>query len=121
MYCRFQANTTTAYGYIEGDHVRQIEGDLLGLCTPTEKTYALNEVRLLVPTQPSKVLALAGNYRSHLDPQTIRKNPEVSIHFTGRVADREESKMRVRMEVGGRYVSMVHGGPTAWWSLARSS
>ena len=77
MYCRFHADTTTAYGRIEGDRVRQIEGDLFGSRTPTDKTYALSEVRLMVPTQPSKVLALAGNYRSHLDPQTSRKNPEL--------------------------------------------
>ena len=62
---------------VEGDRVRQIEGDLFGPRTPTEKTYALSEVKLLAPTRPSKILALAGNYVSHLESQTAHGNPEL--------------------------------------------
>jgi hypothetical protein len=61
QYCRLQIDLTTAYGLIEGDRVRQIEGDLFGPHTPTDKTYALSDVKLMVPTRPNKVLALAGN------------------------------------------------------------
>ncbi len=66
-YARFQAGDTVAYGIIEGDVVRQIDGDLFAIWKPTDRTYPLSSVKLLVPVaRPSKVLALAGSYKSHL-------------------------------------------------------
>jgi 2-keto-4-pentenoate hydratase/2-oxohepta-3-ene-1,7-dioic acid hydratase in catechol pathway len=66
-FARFQAGETVAYGIVEGDQVRQIDGDLFGKWRPTEQTHRLSEVKLLVPSaRPSQVLALAGNYKSHL-------------------------------------------------------
>jgi 2-keto-4-pentenoate hydratase/2-oxohepta-3-ene-1,7-dioic acid hydratase in catechol pathway len=60
-----------AYGLVEGDRVRQLAGDLFDRWSKTETTYALKDVKLLPPTRPSQVLALAGNYRSHLQDETI--------------------------------------------------
>ncbi len=70
-YVRFQHGDTTAYGLVEGDQVRQLDGDLFGDFQPTAKSYPLSQVKLLPPTQPTQVLALAGNYRSHLREDTI--------------------------------------------------
>jgi 2-keto-4-pentenoate hydratase/2-oxohepta-3-ene-1,7-dioic acid hydratase in catechol pathway len=70
-YLRFQKGETIAYGLLEGDRVRQLSGDLFGTWTKTETTHALKDVKLLPPTRPSQVLALAGNYRSHLADETI--------------------------------------------------
>jgi 2-keto-4-pentenoate hydratase/2-oxohepta-3-ene-1,7-dioic acid hydratase in catechol pathway len=70
-YLRFRAGDTTAYGILEGDRVRQLSGDLFGTFTKTERTYALKEVKLLTPTVPTQVLALAGNYRSHLGNEEV--------------------------------------------------
>lgn len=76
-YVRFQFNDTIAYGIVEGDRVRQIEGDLFGQWKPTDKTHPLSDVKLLVPSRPTKVLALAGNYKSHLGDKPTPKNPEL--------------------------------------------
>src|SRR5262245_9314445 len=66
-YARFQINNATAYAIVEGDNVRQIDGDLFGTWKPSERTYPLSSVKLLAPVaRPSKVLALAGSYKSHL-------------------------------------------------------
>ncbi|MCH7725530.1 MAG: fumarylacetoacetate hydrolase family protein [Planctomycetes bacterium] len=66
-YCRFQAGDTVAYGIVEGELVRQLAGDLFGEWEKTETTFPLKEVKLLVPSpRPAHVLAMAGNYRSHL-------------------------------------------------------
>lgn len=75
-YARFQVAGKTACGIVEGDAIRQIEGDLLGAKRPTGKTFKLTEVKLLPPTRPGKILALAGNYKSHLGDKTSPKNPE---------------------------------------------
>lgn len=61
-YARFQSGGTIAYGIVEGDLIRQIDGDLFGSWKNTDKTYALSSVMLLVPTQPTQVLAMAGNF-----------------------------------------------------------
>ncbi|MEX2113132.1 MAG: fumarylacetoacetate hydrolase family protein [Pirellulales bacterium] len=66
-YARFQLGDTVAYGLVENDQIRQIDGDLFGEWKPGEKTYPLASVKLLVPVdRPSQVIALAGSYKSHL-------------------------------------------------------
>ncbi len=75
-YVRFQHGQMVAYGIVEGDRVRPIQGDLFGSWKPGETTLALSEVKLLPPTQPSKILAAAGNYASHLTDRPVPKNPE---------------------------------------------
>ena len=76
-YVRFQVGPSVAYGIVEGDRVRKLSGDLFGSWSKTDTTYALADVKVLVPTVPTKVLALAGNYKSHLGSQAPRKTPEV--------------------------------------------
>ncbi len=75
-FARFQVGEKIACGIVEGDRVRQIEGELFGQWTRTDKTYALSEIKLLAPTQPSKVLALAVNYKSHAGTQPASPHPE---------------------------------------------
>lgn len=75
-YARFQAGTTVAYGVIEGDKITQIEGDLYGTWKKTAHSHDLKSVKLLVPAKPSQVLAMAGNYKSHI------KNTPVPEKFT---------------------------------------
>jgi 2-keto-4-pentenoate hydratase/2-oxohepta-3-ene-1,7-dioic acid hydratase in catechol pathway len=65
-YARFQAGNTVAYGIVEGAAIRQIDGDLFGEWKKSDKLHSLGSVKLLVPCQPTQVLALAGNYKSHL-------------------------------------------------------
>jgi 2-keto-4-pentenoate hydratase/2-oxohepta-3-ene-1,7-dioic acid hydratase in catechol pathway len=76
-YVRFQADGVTAYGIVEGDQIRQLDGDLFGTWRKTDKTYPLANVKLLVPSEPTKVLAVAGNYKSHLGDQPAREHPEM--------------------------------------------
>ena len=76
-YIRFRVADRVAYGIVEGDRVREISGDLFGDWAKTDTTHALADVALLVPTAPSKVLALAGNYRSHLGSAEAHTHPEV--------------------------------------------
>ena len=75
-YLRFQAGNTVSYGLLEGDRVRQLDGDLFGDWKKTNKTHALQDVDILVPTTPTKVVSLAGNYRDHLGEEVERRHPE---------------------------------------------
>ena len=76
-FARFQVDGAVAYGIVEGDRVRPIDGDLFGRWKATDKTHALADVKLLVPTVPSKVLACAGNYKSHLGDAPAHPYPEM--------------------------------------------
>ncbi len=75
-YVRFQTGETIAYGILDDDHVRQIDGDPFGTWHPTDKLHRLEDVKVLVPSQPTKVLALAGNYTDHLGDKPLPKTPE---------------------------------------------
>ncbi len=75
-YARFQVSGKVAYGIVEGESIRQMEGDLFGARKPTDKTFKVSEVKLLAPTRPSKIIALAGNYKTHLGEKGPPKNPE---------------------------------------------
>ena len=75
-YVRFKKGDTVAYGIVEGKQVRRLGGDLFGEWHKTDTMYPLKDVTLLVPSKPSKVLALAGNYRDHLGDKPLPANPE---------------------------------------------
>jgi 2-keto-4-pentenoate hydratase/2-oxohepta-3-ene-1,7-dioic acid hydratase in catechol pathway len=64
-YCRFRAGDKVAYGLVEGDRVRELSGEFAAW-TKTDTTHLLSDVELLVPSEPTQILALAGNYESHL-------------------------------------------------------
>ncbi len=68
---RFKVGEQTLFGIAEGDKLRQIEGSIFGEWQPTDKTYNLSEVTLLVPTFARQVFALAGNYKSHLNDAEV--------------------------------------------------
>jgi 2-keto-4-pentenoate hydratase/2-oxohepta-3-ene-1,7-dioic acid hydratase in catechol pathway len=76
-YVRFQHGDTVSYGIVEQERVRQLEGDLFGSWKPSSKTYSLKEVTLLVPSAPSKVLAMAGNYKEHMGSAPLPDHPEL--------------------------------------------
>ena len=79
-YLRFSVDGQEAYGILEGDQVRQLSGDLFGEWEKTETTHALADVTILVPSRnPSKVLALAGNYKSHIGSSEPNPYPEPFI------------------------------------------
>lgn len=75
-FVRFENEGSIHYGLLEGDTVRVIEGDLFGDWSKGEKTFPLDDVKLLVPTVPTKVLALALNYKSHAGNLPLHPHPE---------------------------------------------
>lgn len=76
-FVRFRANNRVAHGVLEGDTIREISGDLFGRWSQTNTRHQLSQVKLLYPVQPGKVLALAGNYKSHTGDRTPVSHPEI--------------------------------------------
>jgi len=73
-YVRFAHDGETSYGIVNGDSVRRldnapwIEGNAYGQPIP------LDDVRLLAPAEPSKVIAVGYNYISHREKMTHEEN-----------------------------------------------
>jgi 2-keto-4-pentenoate hydratase/2-oxohepta-3-ene-1,7-dioic acid hydratase in catechol pathway len=104
---RFSHDGRTGFGILVGDRVDVMEGDMFGRPTATGRQCPLADLKLLAPTQPSKVLALWNNFgqlgaklnlaappeplylikspNSYLNPgETIRKPPgEGKLVFEG--------------------------------------
>jgi 2-keto-4-pentenoate hydratase/2-oxohepta-3-ene-1,7-dioic acid hydratase in catechol pathway len=76
-YVRYRKHSTTAYGILEGDTIREISGDLFGACEQTGITHPLSGVKLLYPCEPRKILAVGLNYRSHLGGRPQPDHPEM--------------------------------------------
>lgn len=62
---RFLKNDQPCYGLIEGEAVYAIEGYIFGKFRQAEKVATLTEVSLLAPCQPTKILGVGLNYRTH--------------------------------------------------------
>jgi len=66
-YVRYSLGDAIRYGILDGEQVREIEGDLFGEWQAGKRVTPLSSVKLLVPVEkPSQVIALAGSYKSHL-------------------------------------------------------
>jgi 2-keto-4-pentenoate hydratase/2-oxohepta-3-ene-1,7-dioic acid hydratase in catechol pathway len=74
-YVRYSHEGRTAYGILDGETIRELEGDLFASPRPTGRTLRLPEVRLLAPCEPSKVIAVGLNYRSHLGDRPVAAYP----------------------------------------------
>jgi len=75
-FARYATNGKVSYGIVEKNTIRQIKGDLLGKLSFTGSECPLSEVKLLAPFMPSKILAMALNYKSHLGSSPAPAKPE---------------------------------------------
>jgi 2-keto-4-pentenoate hydratase/2-oxohepta-3-ene-1,7-dioic acid hydratase in catechol pathway len=64
-FVRFSYGGPVAYGILEGDEVRMIDGTPFMPFTPTERKFPLDTVRLLEPALPSKIVCVGLNYTDH--------------------------------------------------------
>ncbi|MFN3741791.1 MAG: fumarylacetoacetate hydrolase family protein [Anaerolineales bacterium] len=63
---RYQKGTESPrYGWVLDDKVGAIEGDIFGAYRRLEATLPLDEVRLLAPMTPSKIICVGRNYVEH--------------------------------------------------------
>ena len=59
---RFEHAGSIGFGTLEGDTIQVHAGDLFASNHPCERALPLAQVKLLMPTQPSKVIALWNNF-----------------------------------------------------------
>ena len=80
-YARFRVDGRAVYGIVEQDQLREIDGDVFDTYQLTDRRHALDDVELLVPTEPRQVFALAGNYLSHIAGEEIPERFKIPQPF----------------------------------------
>lgn len=113
---RYRYNDRVAYGLLKGQDVWQILGDVFGEFREGKREADLEEVTLLSPVLPSKIVAVGLNYRDHaeevgakipdeplifLKPSTAVIGPGESIHYP-RMASRVDYEGELGVVVGKR-------------------
>ena len=66
-YVRYEHGGAASYGILEGETIHQLNGNVFQSPGRTGVTVALDNVTLLAPSEPEKVVAVGLNYRSHFD------------------------------------------------------
>lgn len=74
-YVRYAHDGRTSYGILEDGFVHELNGDLFETPVRTGRVLALDRLRLLAPSTPSKVIAVGRNYKSHLGERPPAEYP----------------------------------------------
>lgn len=81
-FLRFSYKSEEKYGILEKDMIEEISGSIFDSFEITGKTYNMDEIRLLAPCSPSKIVAVGLNYVDHIKEfgdREIPKNPTLFI------------------------------------------
>jgi 2-keto-4-pentenoate hydratase/2-oxohepta-3-ene-1,7-dioic acid hydratase in catechol pathway len=72
-YVKYEVAGRVAWGLLEGETIRELQGNVFDGATPSGRTLKLAEVKLLPPAEAKKVIAAGLNYRSHIGEQSPAK------------------------------------------------
>jgi 2-keto-4-pentenoate hydratase/2-oxohepta-3-ene-1,7-dioic acid hydratase in catechol pathway len=61
---RFKQADTVRFGTLDGGRIQVHEGNMFTDPTPTNITFGVEEVKVLMPVQPSKIIAMWNNFRA---------------------------------------------------------
>lgn len=89
-YIRFQINGESTYGELSGNQVAEVSNPLTG-ARKSGRIFARSEVRLLPPCEPSKIIGVGLNYRSHLGGRKLPETPELFYMPPSALAASEEA------------------------------
>lgn len=64
LWVRFERDGKAGFGTLQDDEITVHGGDMFGTAQPTGARVGLGDVRLLIPCQPTKMLALWNNFRA---------------------------------------------------------
>jgi 2-keto-4-pentenoate hydratase/2-oxohepta-3-ene-1,7-dioic acid hydratase in catechol pathway len=77
---RYMKDSGICYGIVKGAIIYELEGDVFSQYQLTGSELPLEELKILAPCQPTKIVALGLNYRSHAEELKM-KLPEDPLLF----------------------------------------
>lgn len=78
-YARFTADGETLYGIVVEETITAMQGSIFESPQRTDRRFALADVRLLVPCEPTKIIGIGINYVGHIR-ELGRETPKLP-HF----------------------------------------
>lgn len=75
-YARFEKDSVTGYAVVEAGKIKVLKDDFLSEVVFSGVEYDLDEVKLLAPVEPGKVIAVGLNYLDHIKEFGDRPVPE---------------------------------------------
>lgn len=76
---RYTAAGKTAYGILEGDAIREVDGDPFAGYTQTSTTHALGDVKIKLPLVPKTFYAVGFNYPDHVREIAAKQGIEPNV------------------------------------------
>lgn len=76
-YVRFEHEGKAAYGVLDGERIGELRSGLFESLDATGRRFALDQVKLLAPSQPRTIFAVGLNYKSHLNGRPEPSKPEI--------------------------------------------
>jgi 2-keto-4-pentenoate hydratase/2-oxohepta-3-ene-1,7-dioic acid hydratase in catechol pathway len=66
-FARFEYKGNVHVGIVKEEEITVLKGSLFNSYEETETTYALTEVKILPPVNPTKIVCIGLNYREHIE------------------------------------------------------
>lgn len=98
-FVRFESNGIESYGEVKENVVCRIEGDIFGEYRVTGERFEMQQIKLLAPCKPSKIVAVGINYRDHATEMKhdLPEAPVIFIKPSTAVIGPEEKIIRPKM------------------------
>ena len=80
-FVRFESKGRIAYGILDGETIREVEGSIYGDYKETSASFKVGDVRLLTPCEPATILCVGLNYRSHIQ-ELGQETPVFPVTFS---------------------------------------
>lgn len=81
VFVRYAYQGQSFYGRLDGQTIHELAGPPFGGAVPTGRSIPLSDVRLIAPCEPTKIIAVGRNYRSHLDGREAPAEPGLFAKF----------------------------------------
>lgn len=79
-FARFLENGIISYGVVEGNEIIKIDGSIFDVYHLTDQRISLDQVQLLAPVAPGKIVAIGLNYKKHAE-EVNKPLPEEPMMF----------------------------------------
>lgn len=80
-FVRYRCDSRTCYGLLEGQTIHELLGRPFEEVALAGRTVPLGSVHLLPPCEPTKIIAIGRNYRSHLGGRPAPEAPGLFAKF----------------------------------------
>jgi 2-keto-4-pentenoate hydratase/2-oxohepta-3-ene-1,7-dioic acid hydratase in catechol pathway len=80
FWLRFEAEGVARFGTLAGESITEMTGSMFAEHAPTGRRFDLPQVRLLPPTQPTKMIGLWNNFHERAQVENLQR-PEHPLYF----------------------------------------